>query len=80
MKSDAMTQRRDHPEIFASITDMSKPEPTDHRRYWPNGQIKEAWSEVDGRKEGGRRFYLENGFMFSEMEFRNGVANGAIRQ
>jgi len=59
---------------------MSNKEPTTHQRHWPNGQVKEEWSEVDGLKEGWRRFYLESGLMFSEMEFHNGVGNGVIRE
>ena len=59
---------------------MSSEEPIIHRRHWPNGQVKEEWSEVGGLKEGWRRFYLESGFLFSEMEFRNRVGNGAIRE
>lgn len=59
---------------------MSSNQLINRQRFWPNGHVKEEWSEVDGRKEGWRRFYLESGLMFSEMEFRNGVGNGVIRE
>jgi uncharacterized protein len=59
---------------------VSNEQPIKRQRFWPNGQVKEEWFEVDGRKEGWRRFYLEAGLMFAEMEFRNGVGNGLIRE
>ena len=59
---------------------MSNDQPIKRQRFWPNGQVKEEWCEINGRKEGWRRIYLESGFMFSEMEFRDGVGNGVIRE
>ncbi|MFK2878269.1 toxin-antitoxin system YwqK family antitoxin [Rhodanobacter hydrolyticus] len=59
---------------------MCNEEPIICRRHWPNGQVKEEWSEVNGLKEGWRRFFLESGFLFSEMEFRNGDGNGVIHE
>lgn len=59
---------------------MSNQQPQLCQRFWPNGQVKEQWYEVNGVLEGFRRFYLETGLLLAEMEFHNGKGNGIIRE
>lgn len=48
---------------------MSSRDAVLHQRHWPNGQVKEEWSELNGVREGFRRFYLESGRLFAEWSF-----------
>jgi|GEM_PF-4443534 len=51
------------------------------RRYFDTGQLmSEQFRNTEGRKEGWSRHWLENGQLFYELYYVDGLANGLLRE